>query len=200
VIDSSELGAGDSATFNGTAETNGTFNFLGGAGTDIFTGGALADSFIGGAGNDTLNGGGGNDTLTGGLGSDTLNGGTGNNVFAFNAVAESTGAGYDKVVGFDFSRDVFSLPFTVTGVDAAATGALSSASFDNDLTNAINASNLAAGHAVLFNATSGTLAGHSFMVVDANNTAGYQVGLDHVVELITPKNGTLGTANFAAMA
>jgi hypothetical protein len=118
-------------------------------------------------------------------------------VFALGAVAESTGAGYDTVVSFDFSRDVFSLPTAVTGVDVAQAGAASSGSFENDLTNAINASNLAAGHAVLFNANSGTLAGRSFMVVDGNNTAGYQVGLDHVVELVTPKNGSLGTGNFA---
>ena len=47
-VDGSALGVGNSMTFNGAAETDGNFTFVGGAGLDILTGGA------GGAGNDTF--------------------------------------------------------------------------------------------------------------------------------------------------
>jgi Ca2+-binding RTX toxin-like protein len=48
-------------TFNGAAETNGSFKITGGAGLDGLTGGARADTLIGGGGTDNLTGGGGND-------------------------------------------------------------------------------------------------------------------------------------------
>lgn len=58
------LGASDVLTFNGAAETNGTFSFTGGAGNDVLTGGAGADSFsLIYGGNDTAKGGAGNDTF-----------------------------------------------------------------------------------------------------------------------------------------
>ncbi|HEX4459609.1 MAG TPA: calcium-binding protein, partial [Polyangia bacterium] len=44
------LGASDVLIFNGAAETNGTFNIVGGAGDDTLTGGNGADTFTGGAG------------------------------------------------------------------------------------------------------------------------------------------------------
>ena len=63
-VDASFLGAGESLTFDGSAETNGSFYFLDGAGNDALTGGALADTFdIGGGGNDTVHGNDGNDAI-----------------------------------------------------------------------------------------------------------------------------------------
>lgn len=59
-------------TFDGSAETNGAFNVLGGAGADDLTGGAGDDFISGGAGNDTITGGAGVDSLFGGLGNDTF--------------------------------------------------------------------------------------------------------------------------------
>ena len=50
-------------TFNGSAETNGTFSVIGGAGSDTITGSS---------GNDTITGGAGSDSMTGGAGSDTF--------------------------------------------------------------------------------------------------------------------------------
>lgn len=48
-------------TFNGAAETNGSFKITGGAAADVLTGGAKADTLIGNGGTDALTGGGGND-------------------------------------------------------------------------------------------------------------------------------------------
>ena len=79
------LGAGDHLTFDGSAETDGKFYIVAGAGDDTLTGGARHDVFdLSHGGSDTVHGGGGNDTfmlgatfdaadpIDGGAGSDTL--------------------------------------------------------------------------------------------------------------------------------
>jgi VCBS repeat-containing protein len=57
------LGAADNFTFNGSAETDGSFKMFGGLGNDAFTGGALDDGFYFGPGKygagDSVDGGGG---------------------------------------------------------------------------------------------------------------------------------------------
>jgi Ca2+-binding RTX toxin-like protein len=179
-VDGAALGSGSSLIFNGAAETDGVFLLFGGAGNDVLTGGAGGDYIVGG---------GGGDTMTGGNGAD---------YFVYGSASESTSTGYDKVVGFSFAQDVFELPSAITVIDSNVTGSLSTGNFDSDLTAAINASTLGAGHAVLFQATSGSLSGHTFLIADANNTAGYQAGLDHVIELVTPTGGGLGLSNFVA--
>ena len=78
------------------------------------------------------------------------------------------------------------MPGTVSAVDAAVTtGALSTATFDSDLAAAVGASQLGAGHAVVFTPNSGTLSGDHFLIVDANGVAGYQAGQDYVIEFGT---------------
>ncbi|HEY1630264.1 MAG TPA: VCBS domain-containing protein [Rhizomicrobium sp.] len=63
-INATALGAGDSLTFNGSAETDGSFTFKDGAGNDVLTGGAQHDVFdMAKGGNDHVNGGGGNDVV-----------------------------------------------------------------------------------------------------------------------------------------
>ena len=54
--------------------------------------------------------------------------------------------------------------------------------FDADLAAAIDAAALGAGHAVVFNPDAGDLVGRWFLIVDANGVAGYQAGLDYVME------------------
>jgi Ca2+-binding RTX toxin-like protein len=73
----------ESLRFDGSAETDGHFTILAGAGEDRLTGGAKGDHISGGAHSDLLEGGGGNDTLIGGAGGDTLRGGTGRDTFRF---------------------------------------------------------------------------------------------------------------------
>ena len=78
----------------------------------------------------------------------------------------------------------------ITGIDAAVTtGALSTATFNSDLVAALSGK-LAAQHAVEFTASSGTLAGQTFLIADLNATAGYQANLDLVIHL-TGATGTL---------
>jgi Ca2+-binding RTX toxin-like protein len=68
VIDANRLRMGEDFTFNGSAETDGSFFIYGGSGTDNFTGGAKNDVFLFGAqgqwgSSDVLSGGGGIDQL-----------------------------------------------------------------------------------------------------------------------------------------
>ncbi|MBV8687963.1 MAG: calcium-binding protein [Alphaproteobacteria bacterium] len=76
------LRAGEHLNFNGSAETNGSFNIRGGWDNDTLTGGA------------------GNDQLFGNLGADTLKGGGGNDYFEYFSVAESTAASRDTILDF----------------------------------------------------------------------------------------------------
>jgi Ca2+-binding RTX toxin-like protein len=76
------LAPGEAFAFNGTAETDGSFNIRGGQGGDTIAGGAGAD------------------TLWGGLGADTLRGGAGNDEFEYRSAAESEGAAADVIMDF----------------------------------------------------------------------------------------------------
>jgi hypothetical protein len=69
-------------------------------------------------------------------------------------------------------------------------GALSAGSFDSDLAAALNGQ-LGAGQSALFTADSGSFAGRTFAIVDANGQAGYQAGQDFVIELANA-TGPLG--------
>jgi Ca2+-binding RTX toxin-like protein len=169
MVDGHTLGATDTLSFNGVKETDGAFTLRGGAGNDLLTGGA------------------GDDTITGGLGADRLKGGLGADTFVYNRVQESTSTNHDLILDFDASADKIELWFTLAGVSAAVRGgALSTATFNTDLAAAV--STLAAHHAVLFTASSGTLSGHTILVVDVNGQAGYQVGADLAIDLNHPAN------------
>ena len=80
--DGSALGASDTFIFQGKAEKDGSFVFLGGAADDKFVGGKGNDTASGGAGADTVNGQDGNDTLSGGAGKDSINGGHGDDILS----------------------------------------------------------------------------------------------------------------------
>jgi len=94
------LAAGETLVFNGTAETNGRFDVLGGGGADILAGGAGNDYLAGNAGADQLYGMGGNDVLVGGAGADQLRGGAGSDLFRYEAVGDSTAAAQDRILDF----------------------------------------------------------------------------------------------------
>jgi len=85
----------------------------------------------------------------------------------------------------------------VTGVDATVSGAVVTAgSFDSDLQAAIGTSQLAAGHAVLFNPGGPDFAGRTFLIVDGNGLAGYQSGEDYVLDVTSGALGGLSAASF----
>jgi hypothetical protein len=169
-VNGAHLDALDSLTFDASAETDGTFRFHGGDGTTRFTGGDGADEVIAGGGAETIR---------------------------YTAASQSTGPGYDTIDGFDAGLDKFDVGdiAAVSAVDApVTTGALGKATFDADLSVAM--ATLAAGHAGLFTADTGNLAGVAFLVVDANGTAGYQGGSDLAIRL-DHLTGSIGFGNFS---
>ncbi|HTQ13624.1 MAG TPA: calcium-binding protein [Rhizomicrobium sp.] len=170
-VDASALSGGATLFFDGSAETDGHFDIVGGASANTMTGGDLSD------------------TLTGGAGVDT---------FKYLDPVESTSTQFDLVVGFNANADRFDFDVAVGAVDATvASGRLSMGAFDADLAGAVGAGQLAAGHAVLFTPTAGSLHGDTFLIVDANGVAGYQAGQDYVIELVNATHlASLSTADF----
>ncbi len=164
----SRLGADESVVFDGSAENDGAFRILSGAGDDLLAGGAGAD------------------TLSGGDGADRLDGGTGADSYVYRFASESSGLGFDTIQAFDPAEDRIDLPGDLDGLDAVLdAGALSTASFDADLATAIDGV-LGAGASALFTAGTGDFAGRAFLVADGNGIAGYQAGADFVIELANP--------------
>ena len=83
--------ASANVTFDASAETNGTYTYIGGAAVDTITGGALGDTISGNGGADVIDGGAGDDTLNGGDGADKITIGTG-------ADTVDGGAGKDTII------------------------------------------------------------------------------------------------------
>jgi Ca2+-binding RTX toxin-like protein len=173
LVDGAGLTLGNNLHFNGAAETNGAFDFLGGEGADVFTGGALAD---------TLAGGGFRDTLTGGAGGDT---------FVFNGFDDSTFSHRDHITDFDTVSDRIQLDVEVTGVDTKVTGSASTAA---DVALLVKG-HMGADHAILVGITGGTLAGMTLLLVDANHTANYQSAADYCID-VTGISGGLAVGDF----
>jgi Ca2+-binding RTX toxin-like protein len=161
IVSGMPLGADDHLIFDGSAESDGRFVFLGGAGND---------SFMGGAGDDRIVGLGGADTLAGGAGAD---------VFAYTSAGESSGPNHDTLADFDPVHDRIDLPGNVSGFSATiATGTLSTGSFNTDLVALLGG--LGPSQAIWLSPNAGDRAGEIFLVVDGNGQAGYQAGQDYV--------------------
>jgi Ca2+-binding RTX toxin-like protein len=142
-------------------------------------------------GSDTLESRGGADILLGGHGRDTLNPGNDADIdkIRFSSVADSTGALRDVVIGLDLN-DEDRLDFTLLPAvinTQVNFGALNAASFNANLAAAVNAS-LSVNGAILFDPSAGDLniAGHVYLVVDANGDGSYTANADYVVQLINP--------------
>ncbi|MFN3387838.1 MAG: ELWxxDGT repeat protein [Allosphingosinicella sp.] len=81
-VDAAQLRPGETLTFDGSAERDGSYRIWGGTGADTITGGARGD------------------TMTGGLGADRLSGGGGNDVFRYRFAAESAVGAEDRILDF----------------------------------------------------------------------------------------------------
>jgi len=148
------------------------------------TGGNGGDTIFGGDGRNVLNGGGGNDSLEGEKGADLLNGGAGRDSFVYAHAADSTGALFDTIKGFDAAQDTLDVWKNIASIDHRLhTGSLSRASFDQDLAHTLGAGRLAAHSALLYTATNGDEAGKLFLIINPNGTAGYGAGRDLVILL-----------------
>ena len=77
---------------------------------------------------------------------------------------------------------------------SATSGSLSAQTFDADLAAALGSNVFATGDAVVFNATSGSLSGDSFLIASTNGAAGYAAG-DLVLRLTGTTTGTLAPSN-----
>jgi hypothetical protein len=194
-ISGGSLGTNNTLTVDGSAVTSGSL---------LLTGGGGSDTLIGGAGNDGLGmAGGANNAVTGNGGGDTIDWfNTVNGTAIYNSVSDSTGANHDTFIDVTFSgigehMQIHALGALPTAIDTPISGgALSKATFDADLAADVNASNLAAGHAVIFKAIGGDLTRHFFLIVDENGVAGYQAGQDLVVDVTQDNHGGLTTAFF----
>jgi Ca2+-binding RTX toxin-like protein len=182
-VDGSHLHSGDSLTFDGSAVSGNLY-------------------LEGGNGSDTLTAGQGHAVFDGALGSDTFITGAKSDHFLYTSVADSNGAHYDTIEGFNAAHDDFTVMNTVNSVDAAVTtGSLSAATFVTDLKADLGATQLHANDAALFTASSGDMAGDTFLVIDQNGVAGYQFDGDLVIQLTGATNlGSLDAASFHATA
>ena len=151
-------------------------------------------------GEDTLSGNGGQDILLGGAGRDRINPGTDMHIdkIRFSSVSDSTSGDHDIITGLDLNGED-RLDFTVIPISIGGQvnfGALNAATFNANLAAAVNAS-LAVNGAVLFDPSAGDLnvAGHVYLVVDANGDGSYTSGADYVVDLVN-HTGTLTIDDF----
>ena len=172
-VDGGSLTGFFSLRFDGSAETNGAFDFTGGAWRDTFTGGL------------------GNDTFTGGEQKDVMTGGGGSDIFIYDSFNESRFAYRDKITDFDTATDTFQFEVEVTGIDSTVSGSVSIAA---DLS-ALVSGQFGANHAMLVNVTGGTLAGVTLLIVDADGVAGFHTGSDYAIE-VTGMVGTLSLGDF----
>jgi serralysin len=109
IVDGAALRSGETLTFDGSAEVDGSFRIFGGQGGDHITGSQ---------GDDILSGRLGDDFLRGGLGADTLAGDAGADTFIYGSTADSTSVARDTINGFVAGTDRIDL----TLIDAIAGG------------------------------------------------------------------------------
>ena len=200
VLDDANIAAGQIMTFDGSQvqtlrfsidgefETDGHLDITGGGAFGILAGGALSDTITTIAHSSWYE-------VAGMGGADTLNLSTGEDDLIYESASDSTSTAHDVVSGFDAGQDLFIFDgVTVGGFDGVLTGAVNTATLDADL-QGITGGALVAGDAWEVDVTSGDLAGHQFLLVDANGNAQYDGGSDYLID-ITGHAGTLSAANF----
>jgi Ca2+-binding RTX toxin-like protein len=109
------LATSNAIVLDATAENDGTVNITGGGGGDTLTGTATT------ATGDTINGAAGADTITGLQGGDTLTGGAGADVFAYTAVAHSTGTAKDSITDYTSGTDFLTFTIDNSSTSSGAT-------------------------------------------------------------------------------
>ncbi|HTQ12660.1 MAG TPA: calcium-binding protein, partial [Rhizomicrobium sp.] len=201
-INGSTLGAADSFTFDGAAETDGTFSITGGAGDNVLTGGAGADYFdIENGGNDTVHGGGGDDsvfasneltaadTIDGGAGNDTveLQGDyTGGKALVLGATTMTnvetlqldTGSSYDIT-----TNDATVAAGQTLTVDASALGAGDTLTFNGAAETDGALSFLLGAHFTAADSITGGVEGYDTIYLDGDYSAGLTFGASTITDI-----------------
>lgn len=208
------LGTVTADTVNTSAVTGTVSATLANTAGVVFTGGAGATTVVGSGAADSITTGVGADSITGGAGADVMTGGLGNDTFVFNAgVADSVGAagsivGVDKITDLNLGTavvggqaDRIDLTVAVANVGTTVTGALTTAAFEANMNTLLTTATLgfvtfgAAIDAAIVTATSGDLAGRSFLAVDLNSSGTFTAADDIVIE-ITGFTGTMDVSDF----
>ncbi|HEX3809750.1 MAG TPA: calcium-binding protein [Rhizomicrobium sp.] len=158
-VDGSEIDTGKTLTFHGSAETNGKFDIIGSAGSDVIVGGALADTFdLSLGGNDNVSGGGGADRFQFGASftaADHINGNAGTDQLFLNGNYANS---HEVTLGASTLTSVESIGFT-PGHSYVLTE--NNANVAANQTLEINGSGLNAGDVQFFNGSAET-DGHFF--------------------------------------
>ncbi|MBV9992843.1 MAG: calcium-binding protein [Alphaproteobacteria bacterium] len=176
-VNATSLGAGDSLTFDGSAETDGRFNIFAGHGDDTITGGALSDVFhLDTGGTDTLHAGGGDDWIYVGstLGTfghvDNIDGGTGFDTLFMD------GMGDDAVI-FGVNAIMTNVDYLVLGAGHSYTLVTEDATVAATETLYVDGSALGAGSPLIFDGSAETDGGFAIFAGAGNDTiTGGQVG------------------------
>jgi Ca2+-binding RTX toxin-like protein len=101
------LMSNETLTFDGSGETNGSYNVRGGKGSDTIVTGAGADQ------------------LYGNLGADSLSGGAGNDIFEYYSAAESTRTQWDTILDFNRGDKINLINIDADGNSANGNGKFS---------------------------------------------------------------------------
>ena len=185
-VSAAALAGTNALTWDGSAETNGSFNITGSSQADTITGGNSDDIINGGAGDDILAGG-------GGFGADTISGGLGFDRFYFSTGNESTVLSLDTVTDFISGDDKFvfsskpnqvitSSQYTVDG-----TGHL-----QNDISQAVVSGGIETDAAVYVLEIKGIWEGN-YLFFDEN--ADNNVGIDEIVINLGENSDTVLSVN-----
>jgi Ca2+-binding RTX toxin-like protein len=191
--------------FDGSAETDGTFDMIGSEQNDILLGGAGGDTIDGSLGDDAITGYGGknilsgesgNDSLIGkgrldgGIGQDELYCGAGKQKLVFEDGGDSSSTTYDFAFDFNADKDKIDVSIAVTNV-VTDSGTVNFATFDSDLASEANDWT----GAKVFTVTGGDVIGRVFLLIDLNGSVSYEAGTDLVID-ITGFSGTVDTSDF----
>ncbi|HEY2071043.1 MAG TPA: calcium-binding protein [Rhizomicrobium sp.] len=170
--------------FENFAETDGHYDVVDHQTRNTIVGGDLSDTITVGA-DSVVRGGGGADLIRAGHRA----------TLSYDAPSDSTGAAHDTIERFVADNDVFQFwHTTVQGYDGSFTNTLDPTNLDASLAAAADADGLKASHAIVIaaDANSQGLAGHLFLIVDANNDGHYTAGSDYLIDI----TGALDMASF----
>jgi len=196
---------------NLTLTGTGVINGVGNNNANILIGNSANNNLLGLSGNDNINAGNGNDSITGGVGKDTIITGTGNDTIFFAAGIADSAATASSIAGVDLYSDLqlaFGLADTIgLTVVAENVGAIVSSGILNQATFVSQMNSLlttAAQGFVQFiggidasvvTATTGDLAGRSFLAVDLNSSDTF-TATDLVIEITGSNFTSISTATF----